>query len=82
MFHKFKHCFENCLFIHNMILQNQRSAAAIKINGMHTLYIPFSGGEVEIRTLEAFYGLRDFQSRALDQLGDFSELNFNANQVN
>ena len=32
----------------------------------------FYGGEGEIRTLEPCYGLRDFQSRALDQLGDFS----------
>lgn len=34
----------------------------------------FYGGEGEIRTLEPCYGLRDFQSRALDQLGDFSKL--------
>ena len=32
----------------------------------------FSGGEGEIRTLEPFYRLHDFQSCALDQLGDFS----------
>ena len=32
----------------------------------------FSGGEAEIRTLEPFYRLHDFQSCALDQLGDFS----------
>ena len=32
------------------------------------------GGEGEIRTLEPCYRLRDFQSRALDQLGDFSLL--------
>ena len=32
----------------------------------------FSGGEGEIRTLEPCYGLHDFQSCALDQLGDFS----------
>ena len=31
-----------------------------------------SGGEGEIRTLEPFYRLHDFQSCALDQLGDFS----------
>ena len=30
------------------------------------------GGEGEIRTLEPCYGLHDFQSCALDQLGDFS----------
>ena len=30
------------------------------------------GGEGEIRTLEPFYRLHDFQSCALDQLGDFS----------
>ncbi len=30
------------------------------------------GGEGEIRTLERCYPLRDFQSRALDQLRDFS----------
>ena len=30
------------------------------------------GGEGEIRTLEPISGLRDFQSRALDQLRDFS----------
>ncbi len=36
----------------------------------------FVGGEGEIRTLELFYQLRDFQSRALDQLGDFSLLLF------
>ena len=34
------------------------------------------GGEGEIRTLELCYQLRDFQSRALDQLGDFSKLLF------
>ena len=34
----------------------------------------FIGGEGEIRTLELCYQLRDFQSRALDQLGDFSVL--------
>ena len=32
----------------------------------------FSGGEEEIRTLEPCYRLHDFQSCALDQLGDFS----------
>ena len=32
----------------------------------------FVGGEGEIRTLEPCYGLHDFQSCALDQLGDFS----------
>ncbi len=32
----------------------------------------FLGGEGEIRTLEPFYRLHDFQSCALDQLGDFS----------
>ena len=32
----------------------------------------FHGGECEIRTLEPFYRLHDFQSCALDQLGDFS----------
>ena len=32
----------------------------------------FDGGEGEIRTLEPFYRLHDFQSCALDQLGDFS----------
>ena len=32
----------------------------------------FRGGEGEIRTLEPFYRLHDFQSCALDQLGDFS----------
>ena len=32
----------------------------------------FSGGEGEIRTLEPCYRLHDFQSCALDQLGDFS----------
>ena len=32
----------------------------------------FVGGEAEIRTLEPFYRLHDFQSCALDQLGDFS----------
>ena len=31
------------------------------------------GGEGEIRTLEPFYRLHDFQSCALDQLGDFSK---------
>ena len=31
-----------------------------------------NGGEVEIRTPEDISALRDFQSRALDQLGDFS----------
>ena len=30
------------------------------------------GGEGEIRTLEQCYPLHDFQSCALDQLGDFS----------
>ena len=33
---------------------------------------PFDGGEGEIRTLEQCYPLHDFQSCALDQLGDFS----------
>ncbi len=33
----------------------------------------FHGGEAEIRTLEPCYGLHDFQSCALDQLGDFSK---------
>ena len=33
----------------------------------------FPGGEGEIRTLEPFYRLHDFQSCALDQLGDFSK---------
>ena len=32
------------------------------------------GGEGEIRTLEPFYRLHDFQSCALDQLGDFSKV--------
>ena len=32
----------------------------------------FTGGEGEIRTLEPCYRLHDFQSCALDQLGDFS----------
>ena len=32
----------------------------------------FDGGEGEIRTLEPVSGLHDFQSCALDQLGDFS----------
>ena len=32
------------------------------------------GGEGEIRTLERFYPLHDFQSCALDQLSDFSVL--------
>ena len=32
------------------------------------------GGEGEIRTLEPFYRLHDFQSCALDQLRDFSTL--------
>ena len=32
-----------------------------------------AGGEGEIRTLEAFYRLHDFQSCALDQLSDFSK---------
>ena len=32
----------------------------------------FVGGEGEIRTLEPCYRLHDFQSCALDQLGDFS----------
>ena len=36
----------------------------------------FSGGEGEIRTLEPFYRLHDFQSCALDQLGDFSKSYF------
>ena len=36
------------------------------------------GGEEEIRTLETRYGLRDFQSRALDQLRDFSKVVFGA----
>ena len=31
------------------------------------------GGEGEIRTLEPCYRLHDFQSCALDQLGDFSK---------
>ena len=34
------------------------------------------GGEGEIRTLERCYPLRDFQSRALDQLRDFSTVRF------
>ena len=34
--------------------------------------VPFRGGESEIRTLEPCYRLHDFQSCALDQLGDFS----------
>ena len=34
------------------------------------------GGEGEIRTLEPSYRLHDFQSCALDQLGDFSLLLF------
>ena len=34
--------------------------------------VDLSGGEGEIRTLEPFYRLHDFQSCALDQLGDFS----------
>ena len=34
----------------------------------------FTGGEGEIRTLEPCYRLHDFQSCALDQLGDFSVL--------
>ena len=36
----------------------------------------FVGGEGEIRTLEPSYRLHDFQSCALDQLGDFSLLLF------
>ncbi len=38
----------------------------------------FSGGERGIRTLETLSRLHDFQSCALDQLGDFSmvEINF------
>ena len=36
----------------------------------------FVGGEGEIRTLEPFYRLHDFQSCALDQLGDFSRRYF------
>ena len=32
------------------------------------------GGEGEIRTLEPCYRLHDFQSCALDQLGDFSKI--------
>ena len=42
----------------------------------HKLFAPLSeihfGGEGEIRTLETLAGLHDFQSCALDQLGDFS----------
>ena len=34
----------------------------------------FVGGEGEIRTLEPSYRLHDFQSCALDQLGDFSKV--------
>ena len=34
----------------------------------------FVGGEAEIRTLEPCYRLHDFQSCALDQLGEFSVL--------
>ena len=40
----------------------------------HSFLWSFYGGEGEIRTLDPCYGLRDFQSRALDQLGDFSKL--------
>ena len=42
------------------------------INPWHCVGVLFYGGEGEIRTLEPISGLRDFQSRALDQLRDFS----------
>ena len=51
--------------------ENQPPCSANKKR--HRVVSFFVGGEGEIRTLEPCYGLHDFQSCALDQLGEFSK---------
>ena len=63
-------------------------STSTKKTGMKPVF--FVGGESEIRTLEPCYRLHDFQSCALDQLGEFSKnlqllnkyiISFGKNQV-
>ena len=68
-FFQIVHCAERSSH-HNIPVKNIRDTPK------GTPYI--FGGEGEIRTLEPCYRLHDFQSCALDQLGDFSKKIFKA----
>ena len=53
-------------------VKNEKS---LENTGFISIFKAFlNGGEGEIRTLEPCYRLHDFQSCALDQLGDFSKI--------